>query len=222
MARRTGLVHRLLAANGDRENSAAKLGQLPGDVDELIKRADAEADGREKGLLARARTALPKEKAKGLTAANADPTRPQDLRSFDAAQGAILLPVSSAILRREADPATTASQRLSLRTIPAATVVAPFDGQVVYAGPFRADGVILIIRHGDRYHSLLAGPGRAEVSAGEWVLAGEPVGVMPDAAEPGSGGVFYFELRRDGRPVDPQPWLAKRDETAERGDKLGD
>ena len=222
VARRTELVHRLLAANGDRESSAAKLGQVPGDLGELIKRADAEADGRDKALLASARAALPKEKAKGLTAANADPTRPQDLRSFDAAPGAILLPVSGAILRGEAGPATTASQRLSLRTIPAATVVAPFDGQVVYAGPFRADGVILIIRHGDRYHSLLAGPGRAEISAGEWVLAGEPVGVMPDAAEQGSGGVLYFELRRDGRPVDPQPWLAKRDETAERGDKLGD
>jgi septal ring factor EnvC (AmiA/AmiB activator) len=132
------------------------------------------------------------------------------------------LPVSGAILRGEAEPATTASQRLSLRTIPAAAVVAPFDGRVVYAGPFRADGVILIIRHGDGYHSLLAGLGRAEVSVGQWVLAGEPVGVMPDAAEPGSDGVFYFELRRDGRPVDPQPWLAKRDEKTERGDKLGD
>jgi len=88
--------------------------------------------------------------------------------------------------------------------------------------PHRADGLILIIGHGDGYHSLLAGLGRAEVSVGQWVLAGEPVGVMPDAAEPGSDGVFYFELRRDGRPVDPQPWLAKRDDTTERGDKLGD
>ena len=106
----------------------------------------------------------------------------------------------------------TASHRLGLRTIPAAVVTAPFDGRVVYAGPFRADGLILIIRHGDGYHSLLAGLGRAEVSLGQWVLAGEPVGVMPDAAEPGSDGVFYFELRRDGRPVDPQPWLARSDD----------
>ena len=111
---------------------------------------------------------------------------------------------------------------MALRMIAAAVVVAPFDGRVVYTGPFRTDGLILIIRHGDGYHSLLAGLGRAEVSLGQWVLAGEPVGVMPDAAEPGSDGVLYFELRRDGRPVDPQPWLAKRDEATERGDKLGD
>jgi murein DD-endopeptidase MepM/ murein hydrolase activator NlpD len=37
--------------------------------------------------------------------------------------------------------------------------------------------------------------------AGDWVLAGEPVGAMGAAP-------LYFELRRDGRPVDPQPWLA--------------
>ena len=36
--------------------------------------------------------------------------------------------------------------------------------------------------------------------------------VLPDAAEPGSGGEIYFELRRDGGPVDPQPWLAQRDD----------
>jgi septal ring factor EnvC (AmiA/AmiB activator) len=222
MARRTELVHRLSAENGDGESSAAKLGQAVGDLGELIKRADAETDRRDKALLAHARAALSKEKAKGLTAATADPTLPQQLRSFAAAQGAILLPVFGAILPADPEQSATASHRMSLRTIPAAAVVAPFDGRVVYAGPFRTDGVILIIRHGDGYHSLLAGLGRAEVSVGQWILAGEPVGVMPDAAERGSDGVFYFELRRDGRPVDPQPWLATRDEATERGDKLGD
>jgi septal ring factor EnvC (AmiA/AmiB activator) len=222
VARRTELVHQLSAENGDGESSAAKLGQAVGDLGELIKRADAETDRRDQALLAHARAALPKEKAKGSTMSDGDPTRPQELRSFAAAQGAILLPVSGAILPADPEQTATASHRLGLRTIPAAAVVAPFDGRVVYAGPFRTDGVILIIRHGDGYHSLLAGLGRAEVSVGQWVLAGEPVGVMPDAAERGSDGVFYFELRRDGRPVDPQPWLAKRDEATERGDKLGD
>jgi septal ring factor EnvC (AmiA/AmiB activator) len=212
VARRTELVHQVSAENGDGEGSAAKLGQAVGDLGELIKRADAETDRRDKALLAHARAALPKEKAKGLTVATADPTLPQQLRSFAAAQGAILLPVSGAILPADPEQSATASHRMSLRTIPAAAVVAPFDGRVVYAGSLHADGLILIIRHGDGYHSLLAGLGRAEVSVGQWILAGEPVGVMPDAAEPGSDGVFYFELRRDGRPVDPQPWLAPRDE----------
>ena len=217
MTRRTELVHQLLPDNGDGDGSAAKLASVASDLAELIKRADAETDRRDKGLTARAR-----ERAKGSAAATADPTRPQELRSFAAAAGAILLPVSGAILPGNGEQSATASHRLALRMIAAAVVVAPFDGRVVYTGPFRTDGLILIIRHGDGYHSLLAGLGRAEVSLGQWVLAGEPVGVMPDAAEPGSDGVLYFELRRDGRPVDPQPWLAKRDEATERGDKLGD
>src|SRR5439155_25532003 len=77
-ARRTELVRQLLAANGNGEGSAATLGQAVGDLGELIKRADAETDRRDKALLARARAALPKEKAKSFTVTNADPTRPQD------------------------------------------------------------------------------------------------------------------------------------------------
>jgi septal ring factor EnvC (AmiA/AmiB activator) len=100
--------------------------------------------------------------------------------------------------------------------------VAPFDGQVIYAGPFPPYVLVLIIRHTDGYHSLLAGLGRADSAVGQWVLAGEPVGVMPDAAGPDSAGEVYFELRRDGHPVDPQPWLAKRDESMGRGDRTGD
>src|SRR4051794_35044578 len=65
-----------------------------------------------------------------------------------------------------------------------------------------------------------AGLGRVDAKLGDWVLAGEPVGAMPDIPSPGSGAGtreldesdpgrrLYYELRRDGRPVDPQPWLA--------------
>jgi murein hydrolase activator len=222
VARRTELARQLSADNSDGEGLAAKLGPAASDLGELIKRADTESDRRDKALSPRSAAARPKDRAKELTDAPADPTRPQELRSFDAAQGALLLPVSGATLPADPERPAATSHRLGLRTLPAAVAVAPFDGRVIYAGPFRTDRLILIIRHAGGYHSLLAGLGRADVSLGEWVLAGEPVGVMPDAAEPGSDGVFYFELRRDGRPVDPQPWLAKRDEATERGGKLGD
>jgi len=222
VARRTELVRQQSADNSDGEGLAARLGQAATDLGELLKRADTESDRRDKVRSTRSPAAHPKDRTKELTDAAADPTRPRELRSFDAAQGAIFLPVSGTMLPSDPERPATASHRLGLRTIPAAVVVAPFDGRVIYAASFRTDGLILIIRHRDGYHSLLAGLGRAEASLGQWVLAGEPVGVMPDAAEPGSDGVFYFELRRDGRPVDPQPWLAKRDEATERGDKLGD
>ena len=78
----------------------------------------------------------------------------------------------------------------------------------------------MIIRHGGLYHSLLAGFGRVDVKADQWVLAGEPVGAMPDAVDNASGGTLYVELRRDGRPVDPQPWLPPGDQ--ERDEPDGD
>src|SRR5438045_298815 len=192
------------------------------DLDKVIERADAAADKRDKALLARARAGLPKEKAEALTPAEADPTRPKELRSFAAAIGGLLLPAPGRILAAaEAGGSGSAAQGLHIATPAAAIVTAPFDGEIVYAGPLQPYVLALIIRHTDGYHSLLAGLGRADSAVGQWVLAGEPVGVMPDAAEPSSGGIIYFELRRDGRPVDPQPWLAKRDETTERGDEAG-
>ena len=225
-ARRAELVRQLLPDTDKGASQPANAGEP--DLAQLIARADAAAERREKTLLARARAGLSREKAEALTPALADPTRPHDLRSFDAAEGAMLLPVSGTVMVPLDKPADSKalSRGLTVTSLPGAVVVTPFDGKIVYAGPFHPYELVLIIRHTDGYHSLLAGLGRADIAVGQWVLGGEPVGVMPDAAEPSSGGVIYFELRRDGRPVDPQPWLAKRDES-ERDDaateqKVGD
>src|SRR5207237_546085 len=151
--------------------------------------------------LAGARDALPNEKAEALPPAEADPTRPKELRSFAAAIGGLLLPAPGRILAAaEAGGSGSAAQGLHIATPAAAIVTGPFDGQIVYAGPLHPYVLALIIRHADGYHSLLAGLGRADSAVGQWVQAGEPLGVMPDAVEPGSGGEIYFELRRDGGP----------------------
>jgi murein hydrolase activator len=73
-------------------------------------------------------------------------------------------------------------------------------------GPFRGYGLILIIEHGEGYHSLLSGLGRIDGDVGQWVLAGEPVGAMGPATE--GNPRLYLELRRQGHPINPQPWLA--------------
>ena len=98
-----------------------------------------------------------------------------------------------------------------------AQVVAPFDGQIVFAGPFRGYGRILIIEHGEGYHTLLAGLGRIDVSPGQSVALGEPIATTGNA-DPGgpvtsgiAGPVLYVELRRHGQPINPTPWLAASD-----------
>ena len=78
---------------------------------------------------------------------------------------------------------------------------------MVFAGPFKGYGQLLIIDHGEGYHSLLAGLDRIDAQLGNPVLAGEPVGTMSDTGE---APVLYVEFRRNNEPVNPLPWLAAR------------
>ena len=88
-----------------------------------------------------------------------------------------------------------------------AQVVAPYSGMVAYAGDFRGYGLLLIIDHGEGYHSVLSGMRRLLTSVGQHVLAGEPIAVMNDT---GGKPPLYFELRQNGQPVNPLPWLMAR------------
>ncbi len=94
----------------------------------------------------------------------------------------------------------------TVRTRPAAEVVAPRAGRVVFAGPFRGYGQLLIIQHAGGYHMLLAGLGRLHAGSGDEVLAGEPIGAM--GSKSGSASDLYIELRHGGRLINPLPWLA--------------
>ena len=75
------------------------------------------------------------------------------------------------------------SKGLVLETRHGGQVVSPSDGWIVYAGEFRSYGQLLIINAGGGYHILLAGLSQIDVQLGQFVLAGEPVGVMSAAAK---------------------------------------
>jgi septal ring factor EnvC (AmiA/AmiB activator) len=104
------------------------------------------------------------------------------------------------------------SKGLVVETRYGGQVVSPCDGWIVYAGEFRSYGQLLIINAGGGYHILLAGLSQIDVQLGQFVLTGEPVGVMSPAAktssagEQGAGPVLYIEFRKDQRPIDPDPW----------------
>ncbi|MBI1648418.1 murein hydrolase activator EnvC family protein [Hyphomicrobium sulfonivorans] len=109
------------------------------------------------------------------------------------------------------------SKGIVFETRQGAQVTSPCDGWIVYAGEFRSYGQLLIINAGDGYHVLLAGLSQIDVQPGQFVLAAEPIGTMsgwsqqtrPVAAN--SAPVLYVEFRKDGRPVNPDPWWAARD-----------
>lgn len=104
------------------------------------------------------------------------------------------------------------SKGIVLETRAGAQIVAPCDGWVVYAGEFRSYGQLLIINAGGGYHVLLAGLSHIDVQPGQFVLAAEPIGTMTSAGKSAqvhtqtNSPVLYVEFRKDGRPIDPDPW----------------
>ena len=104
------------------------------------------------------------------------------------------------------------SKGMVIETRHGAQITSPADGWIVYAGPFRAYGQLLIINAGAGYHIVLAGLSQVDAQIGQFVLAAEPVGTMSpalktaDGRNPGSAPVLYVEFRKDGRPIDPDPW----------------
>jgi len=132
---------------------------------------------------------------------------------FSKARGKMIFPVRGHLVTRygEIGGATgLAARGLTITTRKEARIVAPYDGEVVFAGLFRGYGQLLIIAHGEGYHILLAGLSRIDSAVGQTLLAGEPVGVM-GRAESGDPSL-YIELRRKGEPINLLPWLAANHE----------
>lgn len=133
-------------------------------------------------------------------------------RALGELKGQLPYPAIGPIVQRfgAQDGATTA-KGIRIRARDGAQVISPYDGSVVYAGPFRNYGLLLIIDHGGGYHSLLAGFETLQSAVGQWVLMGEPVGTMPDGSAEGS---LYLELRRGGQAINPLPWLQRQSAAA--------
>jgi septal ring factor EnvC (AmiA/AmiB activator) len=138
--------------------------------------------------------------------------------AFANAKGLLPLPANGRQIRAfgDADGLGGKSQGMEIATRAGAQVSSPADGWVVYAGPFRSYGQLLIINAGDGYHVLLAGLERIDVQLGQFVLAGEPVAAMAPQRLASVGAVdvgvaepvLYVEFRKDGASIDPAPWWA--------------
>lgn len=143
---------------------------------------------------------------------------------FSQSRGQIPLPVRGQVIGdygKRYDGQKSAGLWIAAR--PSAQVIAPYDGQVVFADKFRSYGRLLIIEHSEGYHSVIAGLERADVKVGQFIVSGEPIGIMGTAARqvrvpnnPLGMPVLYLELQRNGRSINPAPWLTANLESTSR------
>lgn len=233
LAAREAELARMRQAAKDHAKTVTYLGELLKRMDKELKvaavgMAKYEADlraaqAREQEAEAQARQLeTPDEnvielKPEGQKVAFLSPSRIKPAVAFASAKGQLPLPARGQRIRTfgAADDFGGKSKGISLETRADAQVTSPSDGWVVYAGAFRSYGQLLIINAGGGYHILLAGMRQIDVSLGQFVLAGEPVAVMGAAAQAESKRaekgrpVLYIEFRKDGQPIDPDPWWAE-------------
>jgi septal ring factor EnvC (AmiA/AmiB activator) len=155
-----------------------------------------------------------------------DPARLSPAIAFASAKALFAFPVNGRKIRDfgGSDGAGGVEKGISLATKPGAQVTTPCDGWVVYAGPFRSYGQLLILNAGGGYHVLIAGMERISVNIGQFVLTGEPVATMGSTSQvasilatTASQPVLYVEFRKDGTPIDSGPWWAASEGEKVRG-----
>lgn len=215
-------------ALGEERQHAAELAVQAENLNQLIVKLEQGLDSAARSARAAAR-ANDDKKGSGVRpdfAALKDPGRLSPAISFASAKGMLPLPVNGARIREFGAPDGLGGTEkgVSIAARPGGQITAPCDGWVVYAGPFRNYGQLLILNAGGGYHVLLAGMEQISVDLGQFVVTGEPVAVMGGGAQSTAaqaGGtsqpVLYVEFRKDGIPVDPGPWWAANEGQKVRG-----
>ncbi|UWU92507.1 murein hydrolase activator EnvC [Bradyrhizobium sp. CB1015] len=210
---------------GDLQGLIAKMEQ---DLQSAAKAAEkaAEAARQAEANEAKLAAANAAASAKQGPGAFKDKSRTTPAIAFASARGLLPLPVNGNKIRDfgGSDGAGGVQKGISLATKPGAQVTTPCDGWVVYAGPFRSYGQLLILNAGGGYHVLIAGMERISVNIGQFVLTGEPVATMGSTSQVASilatnasQPVLYVEFRKDGTPIDPGPWWAANEGEKVRG-----
>jgi septal ring factor EnvC (AmiA/AmiB activator) len=204
---------------------AADLARQADSLKDLIAKLESSLDAATRAAHAQARS-IEEDATRPNLAALKDPGRLAPAITFAAARGHLRLPVNGVKIREfgGSDGSGGTQKGLSIAAHADAQITSPCDGWVVYAGPFRSYGQLLILNAGGGYHVLLAGMERISVDLGQFVLTGEPVAVMGGGSQVSAAAatkskqpVLYVEFRKDGAPIDPSPWWATNEGEKVRG-----
>lgn len=139
---------------------------------------------------------------------------------FSVLKAKLDLPVAGDVLRffGEDDGTSHPAQGMMVAAGPGLVVTAPADGWIMFAGPFRSYGQMIIMNAGENYHIVLSGMDAVTARQGQFVVAGEPIGQMGEKRIASAAGLnlvtdrptLYIEFRKDGKPVDSLPWWSAK------------
>lgn len=187
------------------QQKATALANQAGNLRDLLDKLEKQKALQQKQLaekqrLARERAADQVRADKGLA-----PSTSAASVNFAKAKGKLSRPARGPILTKFHQEMSkgVVSNGIDIKTASNAQVIAPYDGTVIFAGPFKNFANLLIIDHGDGYTSLLSGLEETDAKVGQTLLAGEPVGNMPS----GNNAKLHMEIRQNNRPLNPADWL---------------
>ena len=213
MADRRAMLNKTLAEERAAARRVARLAAKARDLKGLMARLEEQRRADERAAAqakAKAKTQAEQARTAARTARAAATVSPSV--SITKRRGRLPLPVVGNLVGRYGEnlPSGLTRKGIDIAARSGSQVIATYDGKIAFAGMFRGYGQLLIIDHGDGYHTLLAGMTRIDMAVGQRVSTGEPVGLMGD----GGGGrpILYVELRRKGQPINPLPWLASRND----------
>jgi septal ring factor EnvC (AmiA/AmiB activator) len=206
---------RISAAEAEGEKAAAMVAALGAQADTLRGAIAAMDAARAQAEAKAARDAAEAEKRRQPRATASARARQAALSrpALRSGMGRLVAPVTGAVLRRFGAPAADGpATGITYGAAPGSIVNSPCTGRVGFAAPFRSYGQLVILECGGGMDMVLAGLGRIDTTPGRKVVAGEPIGHMPDAglAHGRSGAGLYVEVRANGQPVDPVPFLNGR------------
>lgn len=147
--------------------------------------------------------------------ARKSPPSPATGLGLDAARGRLEWPVRGEVIapfgkyRHPEFAAEVNRKGIDIDAAMGQNVQAVERGRIVYADQFSGYGRMVIIDHGERYYTIYGHLAEILKKTGEEVRRGEVLGRVGDS-DSADGAKLYFELRKDGRSLDPMPWFKKR------------
>ena len=196
LADRTALQNKLGKRQKEEEDTLQRLAKKASDLRDLVTGLQKEQVKKEE-----------KEAKHNKPSARSDS---EHLRSFVDAKGHIHAPASGQVTQSfgASTGKNTTSKGTTMTTRKGAQVTAPYDSEVVFTGPFLNYGQMIILRHSDDFHTLLAGLTKIDVRVGQFLLEGEPIGAMGEGDDDNKNDrTLYIELRKDNQPVNPAAWI---------------